>query len=134
MGYCAEEHERDGGLERVTGVRGRRSERGNERDGRNRSLVCFDMGQIMFDTGDPCLVWLIARYIRVCILRVFVASTPPPSPTPELSIRVTSPRDGTSGLPWDNHNAGGGGGSFLVASSWIFRAKIIGVPIRAFTA
>lgn len=23
------------------------------------------MGQIMFDTGDPCLVWLIARYMCV---------------------------------------------------------------------
>lgn len=26
---------------------------------------CFDMGQIMFDMGDPCLVWLIARYMCV---------------------------------------------------------------------
>lgn len=71
-GYCVEEQET--GLENVS--------RGCDKDGASEGTNktdeiahwCFDMGQIMFDTGDPCLVWLIARYM--CVYAFFVASTP----------------------------------------------------------
>ena len=43
-----------------------RTERGNANKTDEIAHWCFDMGQIMFDTGrGPCLVWLIARYMYV---------------------------------------------------------------------
>jgi len=64
-GYCVEESASRTGLERES----RGCDEDGESEGTNKTDEiahwCFDMGQIMFDTGDPCLVWLIARYMCV---------------------------------------------------------------------
>lgn len=54
--------------------------RGCEEDGRSEGTNKTDeiahrcFGQIMFDTADPCLVWLIARYMRFFVTSTAVAA------------------------------------------------------------
>lgn len=77
-GHCAEVSRSRTGLERVRRARGRRNERGNEQDGRNRSPV-FRHGPDNVRYGRP-LSRLVNRSIYVCIC-VF------------SSLRQPSPRD-----------------------------------------
>lgn len=76
------------GLERVTRVRGRWNERGNEQDGRNRSPV-FRHGPDNVRYGRP-LSRLVNRSIYVCIC-VF-SSLRQPSPRDTLRGDASTPR------------------------------------------